>query len=49
MPHSRENLAKLLNLVSQIANEAGNEWLLQELQLKKQIFTIIVMDNSIVV
>ena len=34
MPHSRENLSKLLNLVSQIANEAGNEWLLQELQLK---------------
>ena len=34
MPHSRENLAKLLNLVSQIANQVGNEWLLQELQLK---------------
>lgn len=34
MPHSRENLTKLLNLVSQIANETGNEWLLQELQLK---------------
>ena len=32
MPHSRENLEKLHSLVSQIANEIGNEWLLQQLR-----------------
>lgn len=46
MPHSRENLAKLLNLVSQIANEAGNEWLLQELQLKFGLANELGLNNT---
>jgi len=32
MAQSRENLEKLLKLVSQVANESGNDWLLQQLK-----------------
>lgn len=46
MPQSRENLEKLLNLVTQLANETGNEWLLQELQLKFGLANILAPNNT---